>query len=77
MLIGGLEMGAYNPKDAIVIEGFQFDDFNSLFDYLKKVMSQGIKEFEELFAKNPIEDWKFDYSDRMRFESHITDYLTI
>lgn len=40
-------------------------------------MTQGIKEFEKLFANNPIEGWKFDYSDKMRFGSNITDYLTV
>lgn len=77
MLIRSLEMGMFRPEDPVVIDGIRFDDFNSLFIHLEKVMAQGIKEFEELFARNPVEDWKFDYSDRMRFESHITDYLTI
>lgn len=77
ILIRGLETGMYNPKDAIVIDGIRFDDFNSLFEHLEKVMIHGVKEFEELFAKNPVEEWKLDYSDKMRFESHITDYLTV
>lgn len=77
MLIRSMEMGMFRPEDPVEIDGIRFDDFNSLFEHLEKVMTQGIREFEELFENNPIEDWKFDYSDRMRFESHITDYLTV
>ena len=31
---------------------------------------------EELFASNPIEGWKMDFSERMHFESCIADYIT-
>ena len=76
VLIRGMEMGMLRPEDPVVLDGVRFDDFNSLFDHLERVMTQGVKEFEELFANNPVEGWKFDCFDKMRFESHITEYLT-
>lgn len=71
-----LEMGMHRPEEPVMIDGLQFDYFNCLFDYLEQVFVQGVQEFEELFASNPIEEWKMDFSDRMHFESSITDYIT-
>ena len=78
MLIRGMETGHYpkDPKDPIELDGSLFEDFNSLFNHLEIVLKQGVKEFEALFANNPIENWKFDCLDTTRFRSHITDFLT-
>lgn len=70
-----LELGMHRPEEPIVIDDIQFDYFNCLFDYLEEEFIQGVKEFEELFMNNPIEGWKLDYSDRMHYESCITEYI--
>lgn len=77
MMARALEMGMHRPEDPVIIDGIQFDYFNCLFDYLEQVFVQGVNEFEELFASNPVEEWKMDFSDRMHFESCITDYITL
>lgn len=66
----------HRPEELIVIDGKRFDYLNCLFDYLEQEFVQGIREFEELFATNPIEDWRLDFSERKHFESYITEYLT-
>lgn len=71
-----LEMGLHRPEEPVEIDGIRFDYFNCLFDYLEQVFAQGIEEFEELFASNPVEDWKLNFSERMHYESCITDYIT-
>lgn len=65
MLIRGIEMGMLRLGYSVVLDGASFEDFNSLFDYLERTMKQGVKEFEELFANNQVEGWKFDCSDKM------------
>lgn len=75
-LARSLELGMHSPEDPVEVDGIQFNFFNCLFDYLENVFMQGIKEFEELFASNPVEGWKLEFSERMHFESCITDYLT-
>lgn len=71
-----LELGFHRPGEPVELDGFQFDDFCSLFDYLEKVYIQGVREFEGFFAKNPITDWNPDLDERMHYESCILDYLT-
>ena len=63
-------------EEPVVIDGIQFDYFNYLFDYLEHEFVQGVKAFEELFSANPIEDWKLDFSERIHYESCITEYIT-
>lgn len=75
MLSRSLEMGMFRPEDPVVLNDVQFDDLNSLFNYLEKTFIQGIKEFEYLFSKHKVEDWKLDFSEKMHFESCITDFL--
>lgn len=75
-LARSLELGMHRPEEPVVIDGIQFDYFNNLFDYLEQEFIQGVKAFEELFAANPIEDWKLDFSERMHYESCITEYIT-
>ena len=75
-LARSLELGMYHPEDTIEVDGIQFKYFNCLFDYLENVFVEGIKEFEELFASNPIEGWKLDNSERLHYESCITEYIT-
>ena len=48
MLARALEMGMHRPEEAVKIDGIQFD-------YFEQVFVRGVKEFEELFASNPIE----------------------
>lgn len=74
-LARSLELGMHRPEEPVVIDGIQFDYFNNLFDYLEQEFIQGVKAFEELFAANPIEDWKVDFSERMHYESCITEYI--
>lgn len=79
MLIRGMDTGMFHSKDPkapIDLDSIRFEDFNSLFDHLEMVLGEGVKEFEDLFINNPVENWKFDCIDKMHFESHITDYLT-
>ena len=76
MMARALEMGMHRPEEAVMIDGIQFDYFNCLFDYIEQVFVRGVKEFEELFASNPIEGWKMYFSERMHFESCIADYIT-
>lgn len=71
-----LEIGMHRPEEPVVIDGIQFGYLNCLFDYLEHEFVQGIKEFEELFITNPIEDWGMDSSERMHYESCITEYIT-
>ena len=71
-----LESGFHRPEDPVELDGFLFNDFCSLFDYLEMVFVQGVREFEEFFAKNPITDWIPDLDESMHFESCILDYLT-
>lgn len=76
MIARALEMGMHRPEEVVMIDGIQFDYFNCLFDYFEQVFVRGVEEFEELFASNPIEGWKKDFSERMHFESCIADYIT-
>lgn len=76
MMARALEMGMHRPEEAVMIDGIKFDFFNCLFDYFEQEFIQGVKEFEELFDSNPIEGWKMDSSERIHFESCITDYIT-
>lgn len=71
-----LELGMHRPEDPVTIDGKRYDYFNCLFDYLEKVFIQGVKDFEDLFVNNPIEDWKLASSERLHYESCITDYIT-
>ena len=71
-----LELGLHRPEEPVVLNGIQFEYFNCFFDYLEEAFVQGIKEFEDLFAANPIEDWKLDSYERMHYESCILEYLT-
>ena len=75
-LARSLESGFHRPEDPVELDGFLFNDFCSLFDYLEMVFVQGVREFEEFFAKNPITDWNPDLDESMHFESCILDYLT-
>lgn len=59
-----------------MIERVQLDYFKCLFDHLEQVFFKGVWELEELFASNPVEEWKMDFSERMHFESCVTDYIT-
>lgn len=71
-----LEMGMHRTEEPVEIDGIRFDYFNCLFDYLEQTFVQGVKEFEELFASNPVEDWKLESSERMHYESCINEYIT-
>ena len=71
-----LELGMHRPEEPVVLDGIRFDYFNVLFDYLEREFRQGVKAFHDLFAENPIEGWKLNYSERMHFESRILEYLT-
>lgn len=75
MLVRELELGLFPQKESVVIEGIQFDDLNSLFDYLGQALKMATEEFETLFEGNPVEEWKLNASRKMLFESCILDYL--
>ena len=76
MMIRSLAMGMINPDKPINVDGKDFGDFNSLFDYLEQVLRQGIKEYEELFSVHKVEQWKLDCADKTRFAPRFVDYLT-
>lgn len=48
----------------------------AFFDYLEEACVPELREFTELFSRNPIEDWKLELSERIRYESCILKYLT-
>ncbi len=75
MLSKSLEMGLFRPEDPVVLGEIQFDDLNSLFNYLEKTFIQGVKEYKELFSKYEVENLKLDFSEKIHFESCITDFL--
>ena len=53
--------------DSITVNGDSFDAIDNLFLYFEKVFLTAIKEYEEIFAENPIDAWKFQYFDYDRF----------
>lgn len=64
MVSASLGMGVFD-KESIELDGIMFDDLNSLFDYVENTAVKAIREFDELFEKYPIEQWKFDCLDYM------------
>lgn len=76
LLIKSFEMGTRRVDELVEINGMRFDDFNGLFNYLGKMIKEGIEEYEELFSVNRVETWKLDFSYKIRFEPCILDYLT-
>lgn len=48
-------------EDSLDVDGITFTSYDELFDYFNKKFTIIIKEYEEIFKNNPIEQWKFDY----------------
>ena len=68
-------LGKFPKENALKVDGIEFKDFNSFFDYVEMMYKQGIKEFEELFNQYPVEQWKLDGSNSLVIEPQIENYL--
>lgn len=64
MVAASLGIG-FLGEESVELYGKQFEDFNSLFDYIESTAVVAISEFEQLFKKYPREQWKFDCMDHM------------
>lgn len=47
-------------EESIKVSNCVFTALDELFDYFESVCSDRIKEYEKIFASNPIESWKFE-----------------
>lgn len=52
-------------KENILVDGKIFTAFDELFKYFEEIFSIGIKEYEDLFKKNPVAQWKFELWEHM------------
>ena len=51
--------------ESIVINEIKFTACDELFEYLEEICTTGIKEYEEIFKKHPIEKWKLEAWEHM------------
>lgn len=75
MMIRSLEMGMQSPDEPVILDNVKYDDYNSLFDFIERMLIQAVEEYEALFSVYKVEQWKLDCADRTRFVPRFDEYL--
>lgn len=70
-----IEFGKFQKEKNLKVDGIDFEDFNSYFEYVEMMFSEGINVFEELFNQYPVEKWKLDSTNSMTIDLQIENYL--
>ena len=52
-------------KENIVVDGIIFTACDTLFDYFEEIFPARTREYEEIFKKSPVEQWKFESWEHM------------